>query len=237
MDSFIFKRKTKRACILHHSCKFVLNKNTPVQNTKSKLCTWPFKIKVHSKNWLINLRAHFVVTLNESAHKKVGHIELGPVLAPAHMHHCNAAERAVNNSRNNFIVRFSTTDPDFLVSEWDQLLPQATITINWMRNARVNPQLLAYDYVFGTYYFNKNPKSTPWKRVAIHENTIQWTPWVHCGTPGLYVGPARDNYKINKWYMRVTGAIRTIIHCNTLQISLPYQSLPLKITSSRKWGK
>ena len=54
-------------------------------------------------------------------------------LAPPHIHRRNAAERAIQTFKNHFVSGFSTTDPNFPVSEWDRLLDQATITLNLLR--------------------------------------------------------------------------------------------------------
>ena len=54
-------------------------------------------------------------------------------LAPPHIHRRNAAERAIQTFKNNFVAGFSTTDPNFPVSEWDRLLDQVTITLNLLR--------------------------------------------------------------------------------------------------------
>ena len=55
-------------------------------------------------------------------------------LAPPYTHHRNAAERSIRTFKNNFVAGFSTTDPNFPVSEWDRLLDQATITLNLLRH-------------------------------------------------------------------------------------------------------
>ena len=65
-------------------------------------------------------------------------------LDPPHMHRRNAAERAIRTCKNYFISVFSTTDPDFPIIEWDQLLSQCVITLNLLRNSRVNLALSAY---------------------------------------------------------------------------------------------
>ena len=63
-------------------------------------------------------------------------------LAPPHMHRRNAAEREIRTFRNHFVAGFSTTDPNFPVSEWDRLLDQATITLN-LHEGRVNTTFIA----------------------------------------------------------------------------------------------
>ena len=135
-------------------------------------------------------------------------------LAPLHLHYRNATGWSIRTFNNHFISGFSTTYPYFTVSEWYRLIPQDTTTINLLRNARVNLQLSAYACVFGPYYFNKNPMVPPGKIVSAHDKPTHCTYGGHCGTPGYYVGQALDNYRMIKFYMKVTAVIRVT---NTLQ--------------------
>ena len=56
----------------------------------------------------------------------------------------------------------------FPLREWDRLIPQAIITLNLCRNARVNPRISAYAYVFGPFDFNKTPLAPPGTKVVVH---------------------------------------------------------------------
>ena len=51
-------------------------------------------------------------------------------LVPPHTHRANSAERAIQTFKAHFIAGLSSLDPDFPVSEWDRLLPQAFLTLN-----------------------------------------------------------------------------------------------------------
>jgi hypothetical protein len=135
-------------------------------------------------------------------------------LAPPHMHRRNAAERAIRTFKNHFVAGFSTTDPNFPVSEWDRLLDQATITLNLLRQSRVNPKLSAYAYLFGNYDFNRCPMAPPGTRVVVHDKPDQRTSWGHHGTPAWYIGPSLEHYRTMKCYMPTTGSIR---YTDTLQ--------------------
>ena len=68
-------------------------------------------------------------------------------LVPPNSHRRNLAERAIQTHKNHFKAELATTDPKFPLSEWDQLIQQANITLNLLRTARVNPKLLAYAYI------------------------------------------------------------------------------------------
>ena len=62
-------------------------------------------------------------------------------LATPYLHRTNAAERAIRTFKNHFLAGLATTHPNFPISEWDKLLPQTIITLNLLRNSRVNPKL------------------------------------------------------------------------------------------------
>ena len=51
----------------------------------------------------------------------------------------------------------ATCTPDYLLQEWDRTIYQAELTLNLLRNSRLNPKLLAWEYLFGNFDFNKSP--------------------------------------------------------------------------------
>ena len=42
-------------------------------------------------------------------------------LVPPHLHHRNAAERAICSFKNHLLAGLATYDPDFPIREWDWL--------------------------------------------------------------------------------------------------------------------
>ena len=151
--------------------------------------------------------------------------EIEFLLAPTHIHRQNAEERAIITCKNHFISGLSTTDPDFAISEWDHLLSQCVITLNLLRNSRVNPALSGYPYLLGPYDFNKLHMAPPGTRVKVHDKPGNRTSWGHHGTPGCYIGPSLDHYSCMQCYMPATGILRII---NTLQYIPKAFSFPKK---------
>ena len=78
-------------------------------------------------------------------------------LAPPHMHRRNAAERAIETLKERCISSLSTTHPEYPLLEWDRLTQQGMMTLNFLRNSRVNPKLSAWVYIFRRYDFNAHP--------------------------------------------------------------------------------
>ena len=58
-------------------------------------------------------------------------------LAPTHIHRTNKADRAIQTFKNRFKAGLATVDPDFPILEWDHLLPQAVLTLNLLRDSRI----------------------------------------------------------------------------------------------------
>eukprot|EP00957_Ditylum_brightwellii_P183858 14004641-Ditylum_brightwellii.AAC.1 len=56
---------------------------------------------------------------------------------------------------------------------WDRLLPQASITVNLLRTCQINPKLLAYKYLHGTFDYNATPLVPPGTKVLIHKKVDQ----------------------------------------------------------------
>jgi hypothetical protein len=78
---------------------------------------------------------------------------------------------------------------------WDRLLPQAVITLNMLRNSRVNPKLSTATHICGQYDFNRAPMAPPGTRIIAHETPNRRSTWAPHGLDGWYVGPAIEHYR------------------------------------------
>ena len=76
-------------------------------------------------------------------------------------HSINAAERAIQTTKNHLIAGYSTVNKEYPMQLWDENLPQAQDTLNLLRRCQVNPKLLAYAFLNGQYNFNKTPLAPP----------------------------------------------------------------------------
>jgi hypothetical protein len=100
-------------------------------------------------------------------------------LVPPGLHQRNAAERAIRTFKNHFIAGLCTTAADFPLTLWDQILPQALMTLNLLRTSRINPRLPAWSQVHGIFDFNRTPLAPPGTRVLGHEKPSlrgTWSP-------------------------------------------------------------
>ena len=60
---------------------------------------------------------------------------------PPGIHRRNAVEKAIQTFKNHLLAGLASCDPNFPIREWDRLLEQCKLTINLLRNSRVNPNL------------------------------------------------------------------------------------------------
>jgi hypothetical protein len=104
--------------------------------------------------------------------------------APPHMHRRNADERVIQTFKNHFVAGLCSVDPNFPLRLWDRLLPQVTITLNLVRQSRLNPKVSVYAQLYGHYDFNQAPMAPPSTHVIAHENPNN----ALAGTPMEWMG-------------------------------------------------
>ena len=110
-------------------------------------------------------------------------------LTPPHIHRINAAERAIRTYKNHLLAGIATCNTEFPITEWDRLINQCNITLNLLRNSRVNPGLSAYAYAYGEFNFNKTPLCPPGTKTIVHQKTNNRGSWNFHGKQGWTVGP------------------------------------------------
>jgi hypothetical protein len=76
-------------------------------------------------------------------------------LVPPDMHHRNRAECAIRTFKNHFLSILAGVDAAVPPYLWDLLLPQAELSINLLRQATLNPRILAWELFQGPFDFNK----------------------------------------------------------------------------------
>lgn len=131
--------------------------------------------------------------------------EVGYQLVPPHVHRRNAAERAISTFKDHFIAGLASTDKDFPMHLWDRLLPQAQLTLNLMRQSRINPRLSAEAQLNGAFDFNATPLAPPGTKVLLHDKPNVRRSWDPHGTEGWYVGPAREHYRCYRVHCTKSG--------------------------------
>ena len=129
-------------------------------------------------------------------------------LVAPHAHRQNAAGRTIQTFKAHFIAILCGTDPKFPLNLWDKFLPQAEITLNLMRNFRVNPNLSVYCHVWGNFDFNKTPITPLGTKLLVHIKPEIRESWTPRATNGWYIGPALRHYRCYRVWILETNAER-----------------------------
>ena len=149
-------------------------------------------------------------------------------LVPPHNHRANLAERAIQSFKHHFKSGLCTVDPNFPVSQWDQLLEQAEITLNLLRNSNNNPKLSAHAYLFGNFDFARTPLAPPGIKVVAHNKPSTRSSWELNGDIGYYLGPATQHYRCFRIYFPKTKSIRITDTVTFIPHSIPIPELRLE---------
>ena len=119
------------------------------------------------------------------------------------------AEHAIKEFKNHFISILSGADPDFPTNCWDLLMPQTIITLNLLRDSKIQPGLSAYAQVHGPFNFRATPLAPAGCKAIIHERAAERPSWGDHATDGFYIGPALKHYRNYTMYMPTTKSTRT----------------------------
>ena len=149
-------------------------------------------------------------------------------LVPPRIHRWNASERAIRTFKNHFIAGLASTDPNFPLSNWCRLLPQAEVTLNLLRASRLNPKPSAYAQLEGTFDFTRTPLAPPGTRVIIHEKPTNRQTWAPHGTDGWYLGPALNHYQCYRIWVPRTHAERIVDTISFFPKAVPLPELTHK---------
>lgn len=142
----------------------------------------------------------------------VTHVSQPPIslqyVAPG-MHRANKAERCIRTWKNHFLATLAGTDPSFPLIAWDELVPQAELTLNLMRSSGITPHISAWHQLNGPYIFDRTPIAPPGMRVVVHEKPDKRPSWGYHGVDGFYVSPVlRGNYSCFKVFITDTKKTR-----------------------------
>ena len=91
------------------------------------------------------------------------------------MHRRNADERAIWTFKAHFLSILAGVANDYQRNVWDLLLPQAVLTLNLLRQAMLNPTVLASEFIEEPLDYNANPLAPLSCLVMIHKKTATRT--------------------------------------------------------------
>ncbi|KAL7502018.1 hypothetical protein ACHAXN_000132 [Cyclotella atomus] len=78
-------------------------------------------------------------------------------LITSHVYRANVAEKAIQTFIYHYTAILAGVDDSFPMHLWDQLLPQAEMTLNMLRPTNATPTVSAYMCLHGNHDFNAHP--------------------------------------------------------------------------------
>jgi hypothetical protein len=84
------------------------------------------------------------------------------------------------------------------------------MTLNMLRNSRMNNKLSAHTAIYGIHDFNKCPLALPGTKVVIHEKVENRKSWSTHGTEAWYIGPSFEHYRCVKCFVPTTFGTRDV---------------------------
>ena len=138
------------------------------------------------------------------------------------MYRRNAAERAIQTSKDHLLSGLVACHSQFPITKWDRLLQQAKVTLNLLRTSRVNPKLSAHSFINGPFDFNAAPIAPPGSKVVIHKKSDSRNSWDYRGKTGWYIGPAMHHYRCVHCYVPSTHAEITADTVKFLPEKIPF---------------
>ena len=129
-------------------------------------------------------------------------------LVPPDNHRRNLAERAIQTFKCHFKAILAGLDDNFPMRLWDKLLPQTILTLNLLRQSNVAPMVSAYQYVNGSFDYNKTPLAPLGCAVQLFESNTRRGTWAEHSTDGWYIGTSMEHYRCHRIYVKKTRSER-----------------------------
>ena len=109
----------------------------------------------------------------------------------------------------------SSVHPKFPMYLWDELLPQAFITLNLLQTSRTCPKISAYAHLHGTFDFDRTPLAPPCVIALIYNDPDHRISYGVHGDKAFYLGPSLEHYRCYRFFVPSTGGTRV---CATAQL-------------------
>jgi hypothetical protein len=151
---------------------------------------------------------HIMDNKASTEYKKVIRQNCTIQLVPPNNHRCNLAERAIQTFKSHFIAIIAGEDNSFPMQLWDKLLPQTILTLNLLRQSNAVPSVSAYQYVRGTFDYNKTPLGPMGSAVQMHESRDNRGTWAERSIDGWYLGTSLKHYRCHIIHVKKTKSER-----------------------------
>ena len=131
-------------------------------------------------------------------------------LVPPNTHQSNTAERAIRTFKAHFISIIAGVAPYFPRNLWDLLLPQTEVTLNLLRQAKLDPSISAWAYFHGPFNYDTTLLGPLGCHIIDHKKTATRTLWDVHGTDGWNVCVALQHYRCHTIVAKATKAVQVL---------------------------
>ena len=135
-------------------------------------------------------------------------------LVPPHMHRRNAAERAIRTFKAHFLAILAGVSADFPRYLWDLLVPQAEMTLNFLRQSPLNPKISAWEYFNGPFNYDATPLGPLGSRLLAHRKPGVRNSWDFRAEDGWGIGVSLDHYRCQRYVARDTHEEKVTDTCS-----------------------
>jgi hypothetical protein len=106
---------------------------------------------------------------------------------------------------------------------WDRLTPQIQDTHNLLHALHINPSISAYEKLNGPYNWNRYPLAPLGCKAVVCKDGNTCRSWALRGVDAWYLGPSRDHYQFDNYYIIETRAyhISGLTECFLQHCQLP----------------
>ncbi len=129
--------------------------------------------------------------------------ECNLLLVKPHNRQVNAVKRMF---KDHYISTIATSDSKFPLQLWDHLTPQVENTLSILRPSCINPEISAYEAVYGPYDWNRFPLAPLGCKAVIYESPEAQSSWGSKGTNTWYAGPSFNHYQCSHYFVPKTRA-------------------------------
>jgi hypothetical protein len=119
-------------------------------------------------------------------------------------HRVNAAKCTIQTFKDHFISALAMTDSEFPLQLWDKLTSQVKNTLNLMQASRIDPNMSAYEAIWGPYNWNCFPLAPLGCKAVIYESPNAQGSWGSRETNAWYLGPLVNRYQCNHYFVPKT---------------------------------
>ncbi|KAL7528255.1 hypothetical protein ACHAWF_002495, partial [Thalassiosira exigua] len=102
--------------------------------------------------------------------------------------------RAIRTFKAHFVRILAGVAPDFPRYLWDLRVPQAEMTLNFLRSSKSNPKISAWEFFDGPFNYDATPLGPLGSRVIAHNKPDTWQFWNFRGKDGWDIGVSMLHY-------------------------------------------